>query len=76
MCVKPQGTQRPPMSEVLKDIQEAIAIEQGSEQCGELPIDVYSKHSIGSSVNVEPMDLVLPERNNSSPEMFMQPGLR
>ncbi|KAH7656848.1 Non-specific serine/threonine protein kinase protein [Dioscorea alata] len=76
MCVKPQGTQRPPMSEVLKDIQEAIAIEQGSEQCGELPIDIFSKHSIGSSVNVEPMDLVLPERNNSSPEMFMQPGLR
>ncbi|KAM0953255.1 putative protein kinase RLK-Pelle-LRR-I-1 family [Dioscorea sansibarensis] len=76
MCVKPQGIQRPPMSEVLKDIQEAIAIEQGSEQCGELPIDIFSKHSIGSSVNVEPMDLVLPERNNSSPEMFMQPGLR
>ncbi|KAJ0987695.1 hypothetical protein J5N97_006051 [Dioscorea zingiberensis] len=76
MCVKPQGIQRPPMSEVLKDIQEAIAIEQGTEQLGELAIDIFSKHSIGSSVNVDPIDLSLPGRNNSSPEMFMQPGLR
>jgi len=32
MCVKPKGAQRPPISEVLKEIQDAIAIERGPQE--------------------------------------------
>lgn len=35
MCVQPYGRSRPSMSEVLKEIQEAISIERGRELSGE-----------------------------------------
>lgn len=73
MCVKPKGAQRPTISEVLKEIQDAIAIEmqQGAPQVQQL----MSKRSMGSgSINTDnSVDL---EQNASFDEMLMRPGLR
>lgn len=73
MCVKPKGAQRPTISEVLKEIQDAIAIEMRREapQVQQL----MSKKSMGSgSINTDnSVDL---EQNASFDEMLMRPGLR
>uniref|UniRef100_A0A3B6KH70 non-specific serine/threonine protein kinase n=1 Tax=Triticum aestivum TaxID=4565 RepID=A0A3B6KH70_WHEAT len=73
MCVKPKGAQRPTISEVLKEIQDAIAIEVQREapQVQQL----MSKRSMGSvSINTDnSVDL---EQNASFDEMLMRPGLR
>ncbi|XP_010922499.1 probable LRR receptor-like serine/threonine-protein kinase At1g67720 [Elaeis guineensis] len=76
MCVKPQGIQRPTISEVLKEIQEAIAIERVSGLHGECPAKVISKKTMGSSVNSDMICSATPEQNVSVPELFVQPGLR
>lgn len=74
-CVRPHGIERPSISEVLKEIQEAIAIEQASGPSGENPIS--SKYSMGSSVNLDPLDLGTPDRHVSITGVFGgQPGLR
>ncbi|KAL5204084.1 hypothetical protein ABZP36_008955 [Zizania latifolia] len=74
-CVKPKGMLRPSISEVLKEIQDAIAIER---QRPELPLPPPSIRHIMSksspSVDTDSVDL---EQNNASfDEMLMRPGLR
>ncbi|KAG0469228.1 hypothetical protein HPP92_018556 [Vanilla planifolia] len=60
LCVKPQGALRPSISFVLKEIQEAIAIERTSG----VTIDpMVTANSPGSSVNLDAVELVGSERN-------------
>ena len=74
-CVKPHGVERPSISEVLKEIQEAIAIERSSGASAQGPIN--SKFSMGSSVNLDPVDLATPDRQASLTGVFgALPGLR
>lgn len=76
MCVKPHGAQRPSISEVLKEIQQAIAIQHGSELDGNCPMERDSKKPVGASMNVD-HPLNLPTYQNASfPELFVQPDLR
>lgn len=51
MCVQPHGSMRPPISEVIKEIQEAISIERGAEAAREGNSDA-SRNSIHSSINM------------------------
>ncbi|KAL9318323.1 hypothetical protein ACSQ67_014840 [Phaseolus vulgaris] len=53
MCVQPHGHMRPSISEVVKEIQDAIAIERGAEGNSDEP-----RNSVHSSVN---MDMAAPE---------------
>uniref|UniRef100_A0A0E0RCJ2 Protein kinase domain-containing protein n=1 Tax=Oryza rufipogon TaxID=4529 RepID=A0A0E0RCJ2_ORYRU len=74
MCVKPKGVLRPSISEVLKEIQDAIAIELQRE----LPSSIHhlmSKTSPSEAVNTTGslQDL---EQNASFDELLMRPGLR
>uniref|UniRef100_A0A0E0F186 non-specific serine/threonine protein kinase n=1 Tax=Oryza meridionalis TaxID=40149 RepID=A0A0E0F186_9ORYZ len=74
MCVKPKGVLRPSISEVLKEIQDAIAIELQRE----LPSSIHhlmSKTSPSEAVNTtgSVQDL---EQNASFDELLMRPGLR
>uniref|UniRef100_A0A0D9XN32 non-specific serine/threonine protein kinase n=1 Tax=Leersia perrieri TaxID=77586 RepID=A0A0D9XN32_9ORYZ len=60
--------------EVLKEIQDAIAIERGPELQWELPSSIQQLMSKTSpSVNTDSVDL---EQNASFDELFMRPGLR
>ncbi|KAK3119527.1 hypothetical protein QOZ80_9AG0671790 [Eleusine coracana subsp. coracana] len=71
MCVKPKGAQRPPISDVLKEIQDAIAIEQGPQMQQQL---FMSNRSMDGSNNIGDGDL---EQNAASfDELLMRPGLR
>ncbi|TVU31792.1 hypothetical protein EJB05_23493 [Eragrostis curvula] len=72
MCVKPKGAQRPPISEVLKEIQDAIAIERGPQMQQQL---FMSNRSVGGPNNSGDGvgDL---EQNASFDELLMRPGLR
>ncbi|GJN28529.1 hypothetical protein PR202_gb16668 [Eleusine coracana subsp. coracana] len=70
MCVKPKGAQRPPISDVLKEIQDAIAIEQGPQMQQQL---FMSNRSMDGSNNIGDGDL---EQNAASfDELLMRPGL-
>ncbi|XP_072953940.1 probable LRR receptor-like serine/threonine-protein kinase At1g67720 [Typha angustifolia] len=76
MCVKPHGIQRPTISEVLKDIQDAIAIERRSQPDGEALMETMSKKSACSSANLDPVELAASEQNASFNDFFLHPGLR
>lgn len=71
MCVQPHGSMRPPISEVIKEIQDAIVIERGAEAAREGNSDA-SKNSIHSSLNMG-MDIGPTE---SYPESIVQPSPR
>ncbi|XP_040385720.1 probable LRR receptor-like serine/threonine-protein kinase At1g67720 [Oryza brachyantha] len=71
MCVKPKGLMRPSISEVLKEIQDAIAIERGGPELPSTIQQLMSKTS--PSVNMDSLDL---EQNASFDELLMRPGLR
>ncbi|KAL6875672.1 hypothetical protein ACP4OV_013185 [Aristida adscensionis] len=80
MCVKPKGAQRPTISEVLKEIQEAIAIERGPQMMQssiQRQLMSNKSSSIGdrdsSSVAV---DLERNDDDASFDELLMRPGLR
>jgi hypothetical protein len=79
MCVKPKGAQRPPISEVLKEIQDAIAIERSasSNQIQRQLLVSNSNRSMSmadsSSVN---NNLDLEQNAASFDELLMRPGLR
>ncbi|KAJ6827970.1 putative LRR receptor-like serine/threonine-protein kinase [Iris pallida] len=74
-CVSPQGVERPSISEVLKEIQEAIAIERGPAMADREGLN--SKHSVGSSVNLDPADLATPEQRAALKDVFgAMPGFR
>lgn len=58
MCVQPHGNMRPSMSEVIKEIQDAISIERGAaEAVREGNSDEISRHSVHSSLFMGSQDL-------------------
>jgi hypothetical protein len=57
MCVQPHGRMRPSISEVLKEIQDAISIEKESVAAREGNSDEMSMNSLHSSLNTCSMDL-------------------
>ncbi|XP_027364960.1 probable LRR receptor-like serine/threonine-protein kinase At1g67720 [Abrus precatorius] len=71
MCVEPHANMRPSISEVLKDIQDAIAIEREAEGNFNEP-----RNSVHSSINTGSMDLVATESYVSIDESIAQPTPR
>ncbi|XP_041998714.1 probable LRR receptor-like serine/threonine-protein kinase At1g67720 isoform X2 [Salvia splendens] len=57
MCVQPHGSMRPWMSEVIKEIQDALAIERGAEAVREGSSDEISRRSAHSSLNLGLLDI-------------------
>ncbi|CAH9131765.1 unnamed protein product [Cuscuta epithymum] len=76
MCVQPHGSMRPSISEVLKDIQDALAIERGAEGLRDGSSDDISKQSIYSSLNLSSMDLGPSEHCLSIDESVARPSAR
>jgi hypothetical protein len=79
MCVKPKGAQRPPISEVLKEIQDAIAIERSASsnhiQRQLLVSNSNRSMSMADSSSVN-NNLDLEQNAASFDELLMRPGLR
>ncbi|KAK7396544.1 hypothetical protein VNO78_17625 [Psophocarpus tetragonolobus] len=76
MCVQPHGHMRPSISEVLKEIQDAISIERQVEAVREGKSDEMSKNSFHSSMNMGSMDLGGAESYLSIDESIAQPTAR
>jgi len=76
MCVQPHGHMRPSISEVLKEIQDAICIERQAEALREGNSDDMSKNSFHSSLNLGSIDLVGAESYLSIDESVAQPTAR
>ncbi|TXG59118.1 hypothetical protein EZV62_016947 [Acer yangbiense] len=57
MCVQPHGNMRPSISEVLKDVQDAILIEREAATTREGNSDEMSRNSILSSLNMSSLDM-------------------
>ncbi|RDY01212.1 putative LRR receptor-like serine/threonine-protein kinase, partial [Mucuna pruriens] len=76
MCVQPHGHMRPSISEVLKEIQDAISIERQAETIREGNSDDMSKNSFHSSMNLGSMDLGGAESYLSIDESIAQPTAR
>ncbi|KAK7267605.1 hypothetical protein RIF29_20283 [Crotalaria pallida] len=72
MCVQPHGHMRPSISEVLKEIQDAISIERESGGNS----DEFSRNSIHSSIHMGSMDLGIAENFVSIDESIAQPAPR
>ncbi|RDY04659.1 putative LRR receptor-like serine/threonine-protein kinase, partial [Mucuna pruriens] len=71
MCVQPHGHMRPSISEVLKEIQDAIAIEREAEDNSDEP-----RNSVHSSINMGSMDLAATDTYLSIDESIGQPTAR
>ncbi|XP_027350646.1 probable LRR receptor-like serine/threonine-protein kinase At1g67720 isoform X2 [Abrus precatorius] len=76
MCVQPHGHMRPSISEVLKEIQDAISIERQAEALREGNSDEMSRNSFHSSMNLGSMDLGVAESYLSIDESIVQPTAR
>jgi len=86
MCVKPKGAQRPPISEVLKEIQDAIAIERGPQEMQRSTIQQQllvsnNNRSMGGASspannNSGSVAVDLEQNGASFDELLMRPGLR
>ncbi|CAL0321375.1 unnamed protein product [Lupinus luteus] len=72
MCVQPHGHLRPSMSEVVKEIQDAISIEKQSMRTS----DEMSSNSMHSSMNTGSMDLGATDNYLSIDESITQPSAR
>ncbi|KAK1562180.1 hypothetical protein Q3G72_007557 [Acer saccharum] len=57
MCVQPHGKMRPSISEVLKDVQDAILIEREAATTREGNSDEMSRNSVDSSLNMSSLDM-------------------
>lgn len=76
MCVQPHGHMRPSISEVIKEIQDAILIEKGTEAIREGSSDEISRHSMHSSLNMGSLDLGASEHYLSIDESIIRPAAR
>ncbi|KAF1860407.1 hypothetical protein Lal_00037747 [Lupinus albus] len=72
MCVQPHGHMRPSISEVVKEIQDAISIEKESRRTS----DELSRNSINSSINTTSMDLGAADNFLAIDESITQPSAR
>lgn len=75
MCVMPHGDMRPSISEVLKDIQDAILIEREATAIRDGNSDDMSRLSAHSSLNIGSIDLGA-ENYLSLDESIAQPTAR
>lgn len=73
MCVQPHGSMRPPISEVIKEIQDAISIERGAEAVREGSSDEISRHSMNIMGS---LDLGSSEHYLSIDESITRPAAR
>lgn len=76
MCVQPHGYMRPSISNVLKDIQDAIAIEKKAEAAREGNSDNISRNSLHSPLNMGSMDLGGAHNYLTFDESIAQPSAR
>ncbi|KAM3325270.1 putative LRR receptor-like serine/threonine-protein kinase isoform X4 [Capsicum chacoense] len=76
MCVQPHGSMRPSISEVIKEIQDAISIERGAEAVREGSSDDISRHSMRSSLHTGSMDLGASDHYLSIDESITKPTAR
>eukprot|EP00257_Ricinus_communis_P008017 XP_002525187.2 probable LRR receptor-like serine/threonine-protein kinase At1g67720 [Ricinus communis] len=76
MCVQPHGHMRPSISEVLKEIQDAIAIERESVAVREGNSDDMSRNSVHSSLNLGSLELGGTENYLSLDESVARPTAR
>lgn len=76
MCVQPHGSMRPSISEVIKEIQDAISIERGAEAVREGSSDDISRHSMHSSLHTGSMDLGASDHYLSIDESITKPTAR
>ncbi|KAJ7977016.1 Kinase-like protein [Quillaja saponaria] len=76
MCVQPHGHMRPSMSEVLKEIQDAMSIEREAETVREGNSDGISRNSLHSSMNMGSLDLGGTDNYLSIDESIAQPAAR
>ncbi|KAG8376511.1 hypothetical protein BUALT_Bualt09G0071000 [Buddleja alternifolia] len=76
MCVQAHGSMRPSISEVIKEIQDALAIEKGAETIREGSSDEISRHSVHSSLNMGSLDLGASEHYVSIDDSLARPAPR
>ncbi|KAJ6755993.1 TYROSINE KINASE DOMAIN PROTEIN [Salix purpurea] len=76
MCVQPHGHMRPSMSELLKEIQDAILIEREATPAREAVSDEMSRNSGHSSVNLGSLDLGGTENYLALEESIARPAAR
>ncbi|XP_022846687.1 probable LRR receptor-like serine/threonine-protein kinase At1g67720 [Olea europaea var. sylvestris] len=76
MCVQPHGSMRPSMCEVIKEIQDAIAIERGAAANKQGSSDEISRHSAHFSLNMASLDLSASEHYLSIDDSITQPAAR
>ncbi|CAI9762049.1 unnamed protein product [Fraxinus pennsylvanica] len=75
MCIQPHGSMRPSMSEVIKEIQDAIAIERGAA-AKQGSSDEISRHSVHSYLNMGSLELSASEHYLAIDESITQPAAR
>ncbi|XP_057534417.1 probable LRR receptor-like serine/threonine-protein kinase At1g67720 isoform X2 [Amaranthus tricolor] len=76
MCVQAHGYMRPSISDVLKEIQDAIMIEKVAQAAREGNSDDISRHSLHSSINTGSLDLGLTDSYLSIDESIARPTAR
>ncbi|KAK3227662.1 hypothetical protein Dsin_007524 [Dipteronia sinensis] len=76
MCVQPHGNMRPSISEVLKDVQDAILIEREAATTREGNSDEMSRNSVHSSLNVSSLDMGGNENYLSLDDSIARPTAR
>ncbi|KAK2455062.1 putative LRR receptor serine/threonine-protein kinase [Trifolium repens] len=74
MCVQPHGHMRPSISEVVKEIQDAIAIEREAESI--LEDENMTRNSVHSSINMGSMDLAAAENYLAIDDSIARPTAR
>lgn len=76
MCVQPHGHMRPSISEVLKEIQDAITIEKEAMSVREGNSDDISRNSLHSSLNMGLLDMGGADNYLSFDESIARPSAR
>ncbi|KAH9619343.1 hypothetical protein KSS87_003810 [Heliosperma pusillum] len=76
MCVQAHGHMRPSMSEVLKEVQDAIMIEKEGQSIRQGNSDDISKHSFHSSIHMGSLDLGPTDSYLSIDESIARPMAR
>ncbi|XP_059073006.1 probable LRR receptor-like serine/threonine-protein kinase At1g67720 isoform X2 [Cryptomeria japonica] len=76
LCVQPYGKLRPTMSDVVKEIQEAINIEKEPESSDEEHFDMMSRHSRHSSLISNTLDSIVSDPSLSLDDSIILPSAR
>lgn len=76
MCVQPHGNTRPSISEVIKEIQDAIIIERGAEGVRHGSSEEMSRHSVHSSLHAGSLDFGTSEHYLSIDDSIARPTAR